>query len=302
MDPLYVAQRSKFWNLMEDLVLSFSSQWLLIEDLNSISCKSEKRGGSKKGEGSSRSFINFVDKVGAIDLGFCRSQFTSSNKRVGLANIRERLDRGICNADWQCLFPKAGVRHLVAPTSDHNPILLDTYMERSFSKRPVRFEAIWTKDESSIEVVERAWQIDVKRSYAFQLAKKFQIVKREFLKWNKEHFGQTRTRIKELERKIEVLQGMDLTTEVVETEAALCIELNDWLEREELKWRQKSREIWLKEDDKNSRFFHLSTLVRRRRNFIREIKLEDGQWIQSKTEIDRYFAINFQNLFQSSNP
>jgi hypothetical protein len=71
--PPYVAQRSKFWNLMEDLVLSFSSQWLLIEDLNSISCRSEKRGGSKKGEGSSRSFINFVDKVGAIDLGFCGS-------------------------------------------------------------------------------------------------------------------------------------------------------------------------------------------------------------------------------------
>ena len=74
----------------------------------------EKRGGSKKGEGSSRSFVNFVDKVGAIDLGFSRSQFTWSNRRVGLANIRERLDRGICNANWQCLFPKAGVRHLVA--------------------------------------------------------------------------------------------------------------------------------------------------------------------------------------------
>ncbi len=58
---------------MEDLVLSFSSQWLLIEDLNSISCRSKKGNSSKKGEGSSRSFINFVDKVGAIDLGFCGS-------------------------------------------------------------------------------------------------------------------------------------------------------------------------------------------------------------------------------------
>ena len=256
----------------------------------------------KKGEGSSRSFINFVDKVGAIDLGFCGSQFIWSNKRAGLANIRERLDRGICNADWQCLFPKASVRHLVAPTLDHNPILFDTYIERSFGRWPFRFEAIWTKDKSSTEVVERAWQTNVEGSHAFQLAKKFQIVKREFLKWNKEHFGQIRTHIKELERKIEVLQGMDPTTEVVEAEAALCLELNDWLEREELKWRQKSREIWLKEGDKNSRFFHISTLVRRRRNFIGEIKLEDRQWIQSRTKIDRYFATNFQNPFQSSNP
>ena len=49
--PPYVAQRSKFWNLMEDLILSFSGQWLLIRDLNSISCRSEKRDGSKKRRG-----------------------------------------------------------------------------------------------------------------------------------------------------------------------------------------------------------------------------------------------------------
>ncbi len=53
--------------------MSFSGQWLLIEELNSISCRSKKGNSSKKGERSSRSFINFVDKVGAIDLGFCGS-------------------------------------------------------------------------------------------------------------------------------------------------------------------------------------------------------------------------------------
>ena len=68
-------------------------------------------------------------------------------------------------------------------------------------------------------------------------------------------------------------------------EASLSAELNEWLEKEELKWKQKSRELCLKEGDQNSKFFHLSTLVRRRRNQIADIKLEDGSWIHSRDHI-----------------
>jgi hypothetical protein len=97
-----------------------------------------------------------VDNVGAIDLGFSDSKFTWSNRRVGLANIRERLDRGLCNADWQQVFPKAGVRHLVAANSDHNPILLDIHLDLSKGARPFQFKAMWTRDDSSYEVVNNA--------------------------------------------------------------------------------------------------------------------------------------------------
>lgn len=154
--PPYLAKKCKFWKLMEEIIGGFSGHWLLLGDLNSISVRSKKMGGSQKGERSLRSFRNFVNNVRAIDLGFNGPKFTWSNKRIGWANIRERLDRGICNVEWQNLFPNAGVRHLTAPNSDHNPILLDTHLDMGKGVRPLRFEAMWAKEESSVAVVEKA--------------------------------------------------------------------------------------------------------------------------------------------------
>ena len=105
---------------MEKLISSFTSHWLLIGELNSIASSFDKWGGSSFGAKSSRCFQNFVLSVGAIDLGFSGLKYTWSNKRVGWANIRERLDRGICNANWQRLFPKAAVRHLTALCENHD--------------------------------------------------------------------------------------------------------------------------------------------------------------------------------------
>lgn len=69
---------------------------------------------------------------------------------------------------------------------------------------------------------------------------------------------------------------------------------------ESINW-QKSRELWLKEVDRNSKFFHLSIVIRRRRNNIRAIWIE-GKWIQEEEEIAEFFIKNFQNLFSSNQP
>ena len=147
---------------------------VFVGDLNSISTKAKKKGGRSLGEGSLRTFRAFVDNVAAIDLGFSGPRFIWTNRRVSWANIRERLDRGICNVDWQSLFPCVGVKHLTTPNSDHNAILLDTHMEFEKGIRPFCFEAMWTKEDSSEEVVALAWNFPIEGSQNYKLSKKCQ--------------------------------------------------------------------------------------------------------------------------------
>ena len=105
-----------------------------------------------------------MSNTGAINLGFTGPSFTWSNRREGLANIKERLDQGLCDQEWQSLFPKAGVKHLCNSNSDHNPIMLDTILELDVLSWPLRFEAMWTREEESRSIVENAWKIWVEGS------------------------------------------------------------------------------------------------------------------------------------------
>jgi hypothetical protein len=71
--------------------------------------------------------------------------------------------------------------------------------------------------------------------------------------------------------------------------------------KEEYLWRSKSREIWLTCRDLNTKYFHTSTLTRRRANAMNFLKLESGVWVSSKEEIGGNFISHFSNLFKSSN-
>lgn len=66
-------------------------------------------------------------------------------------------------------------------------------------------------------------------------------------------------------------------------------------------YKQKVRENWLKVEDKNTKFFHASILIRRRRNHIVVVKHED-KWLINRKDIVEYFIGEFLELFSTTEP
>lgn len=75
------------------------------------------------------------------------------------------------------------------------------------------------------------------------------------------------------------------------------IELWTWLRRKESYWAHNSRTKWLKEGDKNTRYFHTVETMRKRKNCIDTITTE-GDIIEEPFEIKQEAAKYFQNIFK----
>lgn len=140
--------KPNFWNSLQDLTHAFAGPWLCLGDFNCILNSGEKRGGRPFASSSYNPFSNFMDSCGLIDLGFKGQKFTWSNNRDGVAKICERLDRAIANTEWQSLFPRSRITHLLRSSSDQSPILLNTDGDVFSYLEPFRFEAMWIRDST----------------------------------------------------------------------------------------------------------------------------------------------------------
>lgn len=143
-------------------------------------------------------------------MGFNGNWFTWVNNQEGSTMIRERLDRGVANSLWMEQNPEAAVWHLRKEESNHCPILIITVRNTNRRSRPFRFFEAWTKESTSVNLVNEAWNADSKRGmHNHRRNRSLRDTYRAFQKWNMEVFGFAHGRIKDLERELEILQGRD---------------------------------------------------------------------------------------------
>lgn len=79
-----------------------------------------------------------------------------------------------------------------------------------------------------------------------------------------------------------IQNGLDDTA--YEQQKGLQVEWVELIEREEIYWREKSRELWLREGDKNKKFFHASTQVKKSLNYVFSIQSSLTREVFSKEE------------------
>jgi len=75
-----------------------------------------------------------------------------------------------------------------------------------------------------------------------------------------------------------------LTEDEMMIRATIVVELEELAKNEESRWRQKSRVLWLKQGDNNTRFFQRMATSHRRNNTI-ERQIDKGEIVEDPIEI-----------------
>lgn len=65
-------------------------------------------------------------------------------------------------------------------------------------------------------------------------------------------------------------------------------------------WAHKSKVNWMIQRDRNTTFYHVSTLVKRKRNQIMVIKNEVREWLYKELDIMEFIRKHFNDIYTSS--
>ena len=79
-------------------------------------------------------------------------------------------------------------------------------------------------------------------------------------------------------------------------------EVNQLLDKEAKMWGQHSRVMWLRDGDRNTKFFHSKASQRRRRNYITKLQDATSNWCGGQEKVNTTILDFYQNLFSSNEP
>lgn len=192
------------------------------------------------------------------------------------------------------------VNHILRQTSDHSMLLLDSRPQRRKTRARFIFDSQWTKMEECEEIIKEVWNTAVTGSRMFKMKQKLKWCKLRFIKWRKQLNGNARNQIEIIQKEMETIQQQG-GTRSWEVWKQLKAQLDEAYKSEEVFWSRKSRVNWLKEGDRNTKYFHAVTTERRKRNRIHSLQTEGGAWDSEENEIAGEIAKYFENLFTSEN-
>ncbi|KAL0448004.1 UNVERIFIED_CONTAM: hypothetical protein Slati_1928300 [Sesamum latifolium] len=170
----------------------------------------------------------------------------------------KRLDRAYSNLAWAQLFPNSRVQHAQSPYSDHSPLLVDLRPEAIRKTlnmhKQFRFAISWFQEADCEDVVTSSWRSPVCSLSANALAEKISAFSTTLSRWGKLIGKESTKRIKELESTLVSLRQNAVTEGTNARELKAKDELTELFSQEENFWKQRSKDLWLKEGDQTLAF------------------------------------------------
>ena len=189
------------------------------------------------------------------------------------------------------------MKHLVAPTSDHAPILLRCEAEpppQDVGRKCRHYEVAWEHDPALAELIMNAWIQAGAMATLGDVAAALRDLMHTLQSWSRAKFGNV---VKENNKSRSLLEELMSMNADQHTIREATDRMNELLYREEMLWMQRSRIDWLSEGDRNTKFFHCKAVWRARKNRIKTLVDNEGVEQNDHATMTAMATEYFQNMF-----
>ncbi|KAK1383205.1 hypothetical protein POM88_020940 [Heracleum sosnowskyi] len=211
--------------------------------------------------------------------------------------IEIKLDRALAYSSFLRTFTEVKLFNLEISTSDHSPLFLEPVrVNADFSVRRFKFENAWLREPMCQQLVKEVWQEHQDKSFQSKLLECLTVLS----KWGKEITGCFKSRISQSKKVMKMLKGRrdQNSVQLYQKESE---NLTEAYCQQEVFWRQRSKQLWLREGDQNSRFFHASAKSRRKVNQIDVLPDRTGCTVGWGSSLEETMVEYFVELFKASN-
>lgn len=254
-----------------------NQKWMILGDFNLIVQDSNKNNNNLN-RGMMQSFRAALNTLEVIEIKLNGSRYTWSSETE--IPTLTKIDRVFCSHEWEERFPNCLLSVISTMVSDHCPLLLTANPSRPKCNL-LRFEKYWIRLPGFLETVQSAWSKPVHSPDALKrIHIKLARTAKALRNWS-------RCRVRSLKLRMEIASKLIFRLDLAQEEWNLSAQ--EILFRRSLKQkllglaaldrvrlRQRSRQVWIKAGDANTRFFQIKASARRRKNFIQHLLTDSG--------------------------
>eukprot|EP00253_Pinus_taeda_P011302 PITA_11302 len=299
--------REAFW--LELLAKSLMKLPLMVVggDLNFSLGRAEAWGPSAREDTLTGFFIQFLKDHNLIDPSPISLTPTWRNRRTEEDRIAKRLDRFLISEGLIRLVPLFRQWVEAIGNSDHFPIFLDLSFPPPKPPAPFKFNSSWLEEPSFNSLFKSTWicaNRNATESKSYLFMENLKRLKTATKSWEKERQKKQNEELIKISEELKSLESMDSDGYSTQSSKDRILFLekaqNQILLAKEKEWRLKSRAIWLKAGDENTRFFHNYAKGRESANTIWSLKDEAGRELKTFSELSSLGMRHFQNIFSDT--
>ncbi|GLJ07914.1 hypothetical protein SUGI_0077010 [Cryptomeria japonica] len=248
--PIKTLEKQETWKTLTKKMMEIcNNKVVVVGDFNTLLDLDEKNGGLRMSNKIMEDFREFVMQNHLMNVVPKNGSFTWKNKRAKFTHISERLDRHLIGEAW--LKSSFQVEALILPISlsDHRPVELKLSETFNKERSSFKFLSMWWRDPKFLTLLKEWWEDSniFGGSLSFCFVNRLKVIKEKIKIWNRDSFKNIfveRNRIEEELNQINrITISVGMTNDMYNREVSLKEELAEILHREEVFWRDKSREL-----------------------------------------------------------